>query len=79
MSVNDISLSHYLYASMLTDWNGTALDSTAGISRAVNATATMSVSAGNLICNIAVTVAKTNCRFSAEFQGTALLSTAVIP
>lgn len=77
--MNGITQATYVHKTMRADWDGTTLTSTAGISRAVNATATLAVSTGVLTATVGVTDAENNCRFSAKFNGTALLSAAVIP
>ena len=71
--------STYIHKTMLANWDGATLTSTAGISRAANATATLSVAAGVLTATVGVTLAEPSCRFSATFDGTALISAAVIP
>jgi parallel beta-helix repeat protein len=76
--MNGITQATYIHKTMRADWDGTTLTSTAGISRAANATATLSVSSGVLTATVGVTAAENNCRFSAKFNGTALLSAAVV-
>jgi len=76
--MHGINQSTAIYKSMLANWDGSTLTSTAGISRATNATATLAVTAGVLTATVGVTNAENNCRFSVTFDGTALLTAAVI-